>query len=255
MADAALSKSQPGQRKKRLLLIVDGDAGHLYYTSMLLQMLDYTIYTTRRAEEALEIMEISLPALVLTELELQEMNGLELLKRIRQNAKTKSIPVIVFSTKKDLLTKEQCFKAGATAFVDKPVNSEVLYAAIQRATESTPRNFIRLKTCLNVVIGEAGRIGSGSSEECVTALSESGIYVSTPGPRPKGAQLLLTLYLEDAAIRFEGTVLYSTDRNTGPFYTSGMGIKFVHIRPEDRELIKRFILTQITADLPDHRKR
>lgn len=229
---------------------MDGDGAHLYYTGILLQHLDYTIYTTKTAEEALEVMNISLPALVLTEVNLPRMDGIEFLKQLKQNPQTRSIPVIVYSLAKDPTAKDACLRGGAAAFIAKPVDPDALYAAIQKATEATPRSYIRLNTCLDVIVDDENGAKDASIEDCVTALSENGMYVSTTRTRPTGARVPITLFLGNATIRIEGMVLYSFGRSRGPLRTPGMGIKFVRIRPEDQALIKTFIEKQITSGLP-----
>ncbi|MGE5172803.1 MAG: two-component system response regulator [Betaproteobacteria bacterium] len=242
--------AQSGDKKKRLLIVVDGDGAYLYYTGILLQHLDYTIYTTKTAEEALEVMNISLPSLVLTEVNLPRMNGMEFLKQLKQNPTTKSIPVVVYSLSKDPAVRDACLRGGAAAFLAKPVDPDALYAAIQKSTEATPRSYIRLNTCLKVIIGDETEAETASIEDCVTALSENGMYVSTTRTRPTGARVPITLSLGSATIRIEGMVLYSFDRSRGPLRTPGMGIKFVRIGPREQALIKAFIEKQITSGLP-----
>ena len=236
-------------RSKRFLLVVDGDGSHLYYTGILLQRLEYTIHTIKTAEEALEIMNVARPSLILTEVELPRMNGIDFLKQMKKNSITKSIPVIVYTLLKDSNVRESCLKEGATAFLQKPVDPDALYAAIQRATEATPRNYIRLTTCLNVIIGSGQGSETDSRNDCVTALSEHGMYVSTPKPRPAGLRVAITLLLGKAKLKIDGVVLYSFDKNKGPLQIQGMGIKFLRIKPEDQSLIKTFIEKQLTEDL------
>jgi len=87
MADtiSGIWESLVSNKRKRILFIADGDAPSLYYTGMLLQRLDYNIYTTRMAEEALEIMIFSIPLLVLTDVSLGRMDGIAFLKRIKED--------------------------------------------------------------------------------------------------------------------------------------------------------------------------
>jgi Tfp pilus assembly protein PilZ len=138
---------------------------------------------------------------------------------------------------------------GSTAYFQKPVDADVLYAAIQQATESRPRQFIRLQTCLNVMVGEERSALTSVISDYITALSEQGMFVSTSQPKPVGLQIPITIFLEDAKIVVEGMVLYSFKREEGPLKTSGMGIKFVRIKPEDQRLIKVFVKKEITKGL------
>ncbi len=257
MADRDLTgkKTQSVDRKERLLIIVDSDGAHLYYASILLQRLEYTIYTTKTAEEALEIMDISIPSLILADTDLSGMSGVEFLKQLKRNPRTKPVPVIAYSLSKDPAVMQSCLREGAAAFLKKPLDAEALYAAIQKATEDTPRGYVRLNTCLDVIVGSESGTDASMLNDCVTALSENGMYVSTTQTRPKGMQLPITLFIGNSVIKVTGVVLYSFDRMTGPLRTPGMGIKFVNIRLEDQALIKAFIEKQLTDDLPKNAGR
>ena len=250
MAETAASQTgaMSGDRVKRTLVVVDSDGSHLYYTSMMLQRLEYNIHSSKTAEDALEIVDAAPPALVLTEISLSGMDGLELLRKVKRNPRTNAIPVIVLTSSRDPLVKEACLAEGCKAYLQKPVDPDVLYAAIQKATESVPRKYIRLNTCLNVIVGddpaEAPVIG-----DYITALSENGIYISTAKPRPVGLQVPITILLKTAKIKVEGMVLYSFKQGEGPLRTPGMGVKFVRIKDEDQALIRSFIKQEITKGI------
>jgi hypothetical protein len=124
--------------------------------------------------------------------------------------------VIVYSMAKDPAVRESCLREGAAAFLKKPIDAEALYAAIQKATEVTPRSYVRLNTCLDVIVGNESGTDASRFDECVTALSESGMYVSTTKARPKGLQLPITVFLGDSVIKVVGMVLYSFDSSKSP---------------------------------------
>jgi len=242
--------SLSGDRQKRLIVVVDGESAHLYYTSMLLQRLDYNIHTVKTAEDALETVNVSPPALLLTEISLIGMDGAELLKKIKRSPQTFSVPVIILTSSKDPAVKETCLREGCTAYFQKPVEPEVLYSAIQKATESKPRQYIRLNSSLNVIVGDGKAAEYAGTGDYITALSENGMYISTAKPMPVGLHIPITIFLEKSKIRVEGMVLYSFQRGDGPLKTPGMGIKFSRIGPEDQSLIKSFIRREITKGLP-----
>jgi CheY-like chemotaxis protein/Tfp pilus assembly protein PilZ len=251
MAEPATQKENPqsGDRKKRLLVVVDSDNAHLYYTSILLQRLEYNIHTSKTAEDALEIMNLTHPALVLSEVSLTGMDGMELLKKIKQTPQTFAVPVIILTASKDPAVKETCLREGCSAFLQKPIDPDVLYPAIQKATETTPRKYIRLNTCLNVNIGDDRAGAPSASGDYITALSENGMYVSTNKPLATGIQVPVTIFLENAKIKADGMVLYSFNRGEGPLKTPGMGIKFMRISSEDQSLIRIFIKRELTKGL------
>lgn len=240
--------TQSGDREKRLLVVVDGDAAHLFYTSMLLQRLEYNIHTAKSMEDTLEIMGVTHPALVLTEISLVSGDGIELLKTIKRNPQTYSTPVIILTSSKDPEGKEVCMREHCAAYLQKPVDPDALYAAIQKATESAPRQFIRLTTTLNVIVGDE-KTEQPAAGDYITALSENGTYISTSKPKPVGVQIPITILLENVRIRVDAIVLYSFERGKGPLRTPGMGLRFIHIKPEDQNLIKSFIRKEITKGL------
>ncbi len=244
------SEAQTGlsDEKKHHLVLVDGNAAELFSTGMLLQRLDYTIFTASSAEDGLRLMEYARPSAVITELLLPKMSGMDLLNRIKQDLRTKDIPVIIHTRMKDPKVEELCLVAGCASFLRKPVDPNTLYQSIQLAIETTPRHYIRLKTCLKVVIGDAGG-GPTATSECVTALSENGIYIRTFQPKPSKSLLPITIFLADRKISVRATVLYQVTGASGPLKEPGMGMKFVEISDEDREFIRTFIKDHLTKDL------
>jgi CheY-like chemotaxis protein len=235
-------------RQKRFLIIVDGDASHLYTTGILLQRLGYNIYTAKMAEDALEVMGITIPSLVLTDVSLPAMSGLELLSRMKRNSDTQAVPVICYTASSDPSVKEACFRSGGAAFLSKPAEPDVLFATLQKAVEITPRRYIRLNVCLSVIVNNEVAV-DGSPVDCLTALSENGMYVSTLHPRMAGAEMPFTIFLQKYVIRVVGMVLHSYKSGEGPLLTPGMGIKFTQIKPEDQATVRAFINRQIIQDL------
>jgi CheY-like chemotaxis protein len=233
-------------RKTSFALLVDGYVRDLFTTGLLLQRLDYEVYIANSGEDALKIIEVARPSLMITELTLPQMSGLELLIRTRHEPETKSMPVIVHTALNDPKKEELCRVSGCAAFLKKPVEAGALYSAIQQATEKTPRQHIRLRTLLPVRIGGPAGIGT----DYVTVLSEKGIFVRTLTPRPTGALLLVTIIIRSIPVKVKAVVLRSVSMNPGMYKEPGMAMKFVEISPTDKELLRNFIKGQIMKDIP-----
>jgi len=232
------------QEMKNVILLVDGDAPRLFATGMLLQQFAYNVYTTTTAEEALQIVDLVLPIAIITELRLPGMSGMDLLTTIKKHPRTKDVPVIILTQEADRRSEDACLQAGCAAYLKKPVEPDALYCVIQQLTEPTPRSHVRIKTCLTVIVGDAGRSNPG---EGVTDLSENGMYVRTLHPAKVGARLLFTLFVDDRPVRIEGVVLYSYSFGEGPLKEPGMGVKFLSLSTEDGELLRRFIRDHLQA--------
>lgn len=238
------------QREQRFSLLVDGYARDLFMTGMVLQRLGYNVYIVNTAEDALTLMAAALPALVLTELALPRMSGLELLVRIKKDPKTKTVPVIIHTASDDPSREGLCLASGCASFLKKPVEPDSLYLAIQRATEAAPRQYVRLKTLLPAMVGGRTASSGPQSTEYVSELSENGIFVRTLTPRPLKSVLPVTILIHSIPVKVKAVVLRCLTISRGLFREPGMGMKFVEIASTDRELIRNFIKGQLIKDIP-----
>jgi CheY-like chemotaxis protein len=236
-------------RKKSYALLVDGYVRDLFATGMILQRLNYDVYIANSGEDALKIIDAALPELIITELSLQQMSGLELLVHLRHNPSTKSIPVIIQTAVGDQKREEHCRASGCAAFLRKPAELDELYSAIQRATEKTPRQFVRLRTLLPVRVGGHTTLDAANSIEFVSELSENGVFVRTLNPRPVNAVVPVNLIIHSIPVKLTAVVIRSVIMSQGLFKEPGMGLKFVEITQTDRELLRNFIKGQIMKDI------
>lgn len=235
--------------EKRTLLVVDSNMSMLYYLGMLLTRLGYKVSTASSAEEAMRMMEDYVPALVVAEIALPRMNGITLLTRMRENPRLAEIPVIILTSENDPGLKDTCLRAGCAAYLNKPIIPEMLYKAIQSACEDLPRQYIRLRTSLKVIVGDGSILGGAERTEYATAISEGGLYVRTLYPQPVNTLTPLTLFIDEKKIQAKAVVLYGFTLGQGFFQEPGMGMRFVEISDEGRGAIRDFIHRQLTGDL------
>lgn len=236
-------------RRKGYALLVDGYVKDLFATGMIFQRLDYEVFITNSGEDALRIIGAALPDLVITELSLQQMSGLELLVRLKDDPETRDIPVIVQTAMGDRKREEHCLASGCAAFLKKPVEIDELYCAIQTATEAKPRRHIRLRTLLPVRIGGEVPSEAANSVEFVSELSENGIFVRTMNPRPVDAVVPVNLIIQSMAVKFKAAVVRKIEMSPGLFKEPGMGMRVVEISDTSRELLRNFIKGQIMKEV------
>lgn len=74
----------------------------------------------------------SQPYLVLLDLNLPDMSGVEILRQIKDDERTRAIPVIVLTTTDDSREVQRCYDLGCNVYITKPVNYESLSNAIRQ---------------------------------------------------------------------------------------------------------------------------
>jgi two-component system KDP operon response regulator KdpE len=112
----------------RRILVVDDESQITRVLRTSLSSQGYDIRVANDGETALEIMKDWTPDLVITDLSMPNMDGLELCRRLRLSTK---IPIIVLSVKGEERTKVQALDAGADDYVTKPFGIEELLARIR----------------------------------------------------------------------------------------------------------------------------
>jgi CheY-like chemotaxis protein len=234
-------------RNSRFMLVVESDANDLFYTSMLLQRFDFRICMVGTAEEALAMVPVAVPSLVITALDLKGMNGLELMQKLAGIPATASVPIIILTKQGDLVGDKRCREAGAASCLDKPVQAEQIFRAVEAAVETTPRSSIRIRTRLPVTVTNMPFIDAEGAS--VSVLSEHGMFLRTLRPVPPDTRLSLQIGLDDRILSIEAVVRSSFRIGEGPYREPGMGLQFVRMSPQDQEFIRQFIRNEVTRGI------
>jgi hemerythrin len=125
-----LKRKDAAGREKRVVLAVDDAKTQL---AILKQVLDqYDVYTCASPVYALDILKNMDVDIVLLDLAMEEMSGLEFLRQLKKNRRTASIPVIIVSGNSTETYLTASIRMGAQDFVTKPVNPGILRKKIER---------------------------------------------------------------------------------------------------------------------------
>ncbi|HEX8267256.1 MAG TPA: response regulator transcription factor [Pyrinomonadaceae bacterium] len=118
------------------ILIVDDEPQITRVLRRSLSAHRYEVRTAADGESALETVRDFAPDLIITDLSMPEMNGIELCREIR---KTSEIPIIVLSVKGEEKTKVEALDAGADDYITKPFGIEELLARVRAALRRAPQ--------------------------------------------------------------------------------------------------------------------
>jgi len=125
----AFTVIDPGNPSGEEILLVEDNHELLEYLSSLLGKY-YKIQSATNGKEALEKIKESIPELVITDLMMPVMDGLELSKTIRKMPETRFIPIIMLSAKTDVSSKIEGYKTNIDDYIEKPFDPNLLLSRI-----------------------------------------------------------------------------------------------------------------------------
>jgi signal transduction histidine kinase/ligand-binding sensor domain-containing protein/DNA-binding response OmpR family regulator len=111
--------------KLPIALIVDDNADLLAFLSSELSR-SYNVLTAVNGLNALEIIEKTVPDIIISDIMMPEMDGIELCRRLKSDSKFASVPIIILSAKHDEQAKVEGLTIGADDYVTKPFNCDLL---------------------------------------------------------------------------------------------------------------------------------
>ena len=127
----------------RRILVVDDDPRLLHVVSMYLSIEGYDVDTAPNGEEGLQHLEVQRPDLVILDVMMPGIDGLEACRRIKSNPETRQIPVVLFTALSRTDDVESGRAAGANRFINKPFSLIGLGAVI--------RSFLSEETAVTAV--------------------------------------------------------------------------------------------------------
>ena len=132
-ADAASGKS-----KQHTLLVVEDNEELLRLMVRLLRR-DYNVITAENGREAVTIADNEEVDLIVTDVMMPVMDGIELCKYVKNKLEISHIPVLLLTAKNKEEDRAEAYEVGADAFISKPFNLTVLHARIRNLLKSKER--------------------------------------------------------------------------------------------------------------------
>ncbi len=119
------------RKKKRVLMVEDNEA-NLYLISFILKNNGYEAIEARDGITGVELAIKEKPDLIIMDIQLPDIDGLEAVRRIRASKADRKIPIVALTSYAMTGDREKAMAAGCTGYIEKPINPDTFMAELEK---------------------------------------------------------------------------------------------------------------------------
>lgn len=134
LPDTAFEADNSGRKQATVLVVEDNRDLNNYICSCLADK--YNVIGVTNGEEALSKATYLLPNLIITDLMMPKMNGIELIRRLKKDMNTSHIPIIMVTAKTGTDNIKEGYEAGADEYITKPFDASILKTRVDNIIQS-----------------------------------------------------------------------------------------------------------------------
>jgi len=116
---------------KRILVIEDNET-NIYLIGFILKKNGYKVIEARSGEKGVELAIKEKPDLILMDIQLPGIDGLEATRRIRESETDEEVPIIALTSYAMTGDREKSLAAGCTGYIEKPINPDTFMGEIEK---------------------------------------------------------------------------------------------------------------------------
>ncbi|MGH9500396.1 MAG: response regulator [Terriglobales bacterium] len=224
------NKEESGDLK---ILVVEDDLPSLELMAEVFSSLHAGVRTISESQKAVPVVNQEKFDGIFLDLEMPGLNGLELARLIRNSSWNKTTPITIVTGQDDRKTMQQAFAAGATFFLQKPVDRQkltALFRVVRGGLVESRRRHLRvpLQTEITCTIGARSLRGRSWN------LSHGGMQIEVEGLAPgQNVRVWFQLPVSGVAIEASGVIAWVNPNR--------QGIRFTSVSERDLESIRTFV--------------
>ena len=116
--------------KNRILYVEDNEQ-NLYLITFILRSKHYEVIQARSGIEGIYLASVHKPDLILLDIQLPEMDGYEIARRLRSNGDLDAIPIVAVTSYAMVGDREKALEAGCDGYIEKPINPETFLDQVE----------------------------------------------------------------------------------------------------------------------------
>lgn len=117
--------------RAQMILVVEDDPANREYSTAVLTLEGFEIEAVESAEQALKVIGRRTPDLILMDIQLPGMDGLELTRKLKANPETEPIPIVVMTGQTMPIHQRAAMAAGCAGFIAKPATPAALASEVR----------------------------------------------------------------------------------------------------------------------------
>jgi two-component system cell cycle response regulator DivK len=220
--------------------------------NILLKRLGFDVIFAANGLDALKLLKVTEPNLIMLDIIMPGMDGITTLRHIKEDEKTSNIPVIMLTTEAKEETIDECKKLGCSGYILKPIKIEGLHEVLQEylyLPSGCKRKHIRVTYNEMVTVIYENK----TYEVNAVNLSEGGMYLFKRDPFPVGSEVKVTLYLDEGQVlHLDASVIYIRVYNGDLLKNPpGMALKFKNLPHDDSMILKNYVNKLVAGDVLD----
>ena len=118
--------------KNATVLVIEDEPSILNNIATILQISGYTCFKACCGEDALAILSTTIPDIILCDVMMPNMDGFGVLKKVRENINTQTIPFCFLSARADIVDIDFGLSLGANGYITKPFAAKDLLATLEK---------------------------------------------------------------------------------------------------------------------------
>jgi CheY-like chemotaxis protein len=236
--------------RKKTVLLADDNKTFVMYMSIILNRMGLNVVPAADGLEAMRLLKVIPPDLVMLDIKMPVVDGIDTLEQIKSHEKFSQIPVAMLTADSTKETIEGCREMGCSGYLTKPVVLHELHNVLEECIFSPlgwKRKHMRAHRNIKAIITHKGE----SHELFTESVSGGGVYLRKKDPLPVGSDIDITLHLDDStALDLKGTVIYTKELYGDVFKVPpGMAVEFSDMKTEDSRVLAEHVSRLIAADV------
>lgn len=204
-----------------IILVADDNLGTRLSVSDYLEMSGYSVVTAEDGQEALSLIDLYHPHLIVTDINMPKMDGYELVQKVRKKPAFRLLPVVFLTERRSTEERIKGYQLGCDLYLPKPFEMKELGAVIRNLLERSQMMQAELRFSSSEAVQSPLPISAGEPLPTVNHLPQDAIALETPTlhltQREQQVLELLTKGLSNSEI---GNKLHLSPRTIEKYVTS-----------------------------------